>query len=53
MNKPKSTTIEMDHDEIDAIKFVGIGRIGRVAYPGKFVVYREGGKVFLEVFHND
>ena len=53
MNKPKSTTIELTEGMLNAIAMVDDRGVERVAVPGKYKVYREGGRVFLEVFHND
>ena len=53
MNKPKSTTIEITESMTYCIAAVHFGKSKRVAVPGQYKVWREGGKIFLEVFHND
>lgn len=52
MSKPKSTVIEMDAGKIVDITLVSENYVERVAVPGRYKVWREGGEVFLEVFHN-
>ena len=53
MNKPKSTTIELTLDYFNDVEDVYYERAARVVGPSQYEVWREGGKVFLEVFHND
>jgi hypothetical protein len=53
MNKPKSTMIELTLNYFNDVEDVYYERDGRVVRPGEYKVYREGGKIFLEVFHND
>lgn len=53
MNKPKSTVIELTDDMIEDIDDVFDGLVGRMAVPGEYKVWRDGGKIYLEVFHNE
>lgn len=53
MNKPKSTTIQLTSDVLNDMDAVSWGHVERVAKPGEYKVWRKGGKVFLEAFHND